>query len=252
MTHGGRDARCPFGRERTSNGANPLFADHAAVDAKVVGHWKGRRVVRDVRYAARNDSSSATRRPSGDHTNMSSALIVVDVQNGFINEYTCHIPDRVAKLIEGGDYSPILYTRFINMPDGPYPRFVGWDSFMVPPEIDLVEIVDRHAARDAIFDKHGYAGMPEALERYLLDHDIDRVTLVGIDTDMCVLKVAMDAFDLNIEPTILIDCCASTAGLQSHLAGLAVLARNIGAQQLRDAGLGEGRLAAPEPTAHRS
>jgi hypothetical protein len=43
----------------------------------------------------------------------------------------------------------------------------------------------------------------------------------------------------------LTDCCASTAGLQAHLAGLAVLSRNIGAQRLRDAGLGEGTLAAP-------
>jgi hypothetical protein len=33
--------------------------------------------------------------------------------------------------------------------------------------------------------------------------------------------------------------------LQSHLAGLAVLARNVGADQLRDAGLSGGRLAAP-------
>ncbi len=182
---------------------------------------------------------------------MPSALLVVDVQNGFINDYTRHIPERVVALIESGDYDPILYTRFINLPDGPYPRFVGWDACMGPPETDLVETVARHAAREATFDKHGYAGMPEALERYLIDHRIERTTIVGIDTDMCVLKVAMDAFDLNIEPTILIDCCASTAGLQSHLAGLAVLARNIGARHLRDAGLGGGLLAAPEPATHR-
>lgn len=176
---------------------------------------------------------------------MPSALIVVDVQNGFINDYTRHIPERVVALIESGAYDPIFYTRFINMPEGPYPRFVGWDACMAPPETDLVDTVARHASPETTFDKHGYAGLPDALERALLDRDIDRVTVVGIDTDMCVLKVAMDAFDLNIEPLVLTDCCASTAGLQSHLAGLAVLARNIGAMQLRDAGLGEGHLAAP-------
>lgn len=177
---------------------------------------------------------------------MPSALIVVDVQNGFINDYTRHIPERVVALIESGAYDPIFYTRFINMPEGPYPRFVGWDACMAPPETDLVDTVARHASPKTTFDKHGYAGLPDALERALLDRDIDRVTVVGIDTDMCVLKVAMDAFDLNIEPLVLTDCCASTAGLQSHLAGLAVLARNIGAMQLRDAGLGEGHLAAPK------
>jgi nicotinamidase-related amidase len=177
---------------------------------------------------------------------MANALIIVDVQNGFINDYTRHIPDRVITLIERGDYDPILFTRFINTPDGPYPRFTGWDACMAPPGTDLVDSIAAHAAPATTFDKHGYAGMPEALERELHERGVERVTLVGIDTDMCVLKVALDAFDLNIEPVILIDCCASTAGLQSHLAGLAVLARNIGANQLRDAGLGEGRLAAPE------
>lgn len=183
---------------------------------------------------------------------MPNALIVVDVQNGFINDYTSQIPDRVVTLIESGDYDPILYTRFINKPEGPYPRFTGWDACMGPPETDLVDALAPYATPDVTFDKHGYAGIPEALEQRLLGDGIERATIVGIDTDMCVLKVAMDAFDLNIEPLVLVDCCASTAGLQSHLAGLAVLARNIGAQQLRDAGLGEGRLAAPDASVHRS
>jgi nicotinamidase-related amidase len=74
---------------------------------------------------------------------------------------------------------------------------------------------------------------------------LERITIVGIDTDMCVLKVAMDVFDLGIQPQVLIDCCASTAGLQAHLAGLAVLSRNIGAAALLDAGLNGGGLAAP-------
>src|SRR6266516_266133 len=67
---------------------------------------------------------------------------------------------------------------------------------------------------------------------------------------MCVLKIAMDVFDLGIEPIVLVDCCASTAGLQAHLSGLAILSRNIGPHQLRLTKLHEGYLAAPkgEPT----
>ncbi len=176
---------------------------------------------------------------------MSNALIVVDVQEGFINHFTDHIPARVVRLIEQGAFDPILFTRFINSPDGPYPRFIGWDDCGTEPEINLVPELVPYAAADRTFHKDGYAGVPEGLARYLTDAKIDRVTIVGIDTDMCVLKVAMDIFDLNIEPIVLVDCCASTSGLQSHLAGLAVLARNIGADQLRDAGLSEGRLGAP-------
>ena len=51
---------------------------------------------------------------------------------------------------------------------------------------------------------------------------------------------------LKREPIVLVDCCASTAGLQAHLAGLAILSRNIGPHQLRLTQLHETYLAAPE------
>jgi hypothetical protein len=90
-------------------------------------------------------------------------------------------------------------------------------------------------------------GFDAALARYDSNGALDLSFGTGgkMITDMCVLKVALDLFDQAIEPIILVDCCASTAGLQAHLAGLAVLARNIGALRLRDAGLGEGHLGAP-------
>lgn len=181
---------------------------------------------------------------------MPHALIVVDVQEGFINSYTEYIPARVVTLIEQGDYDPILFTRFINIEGSPYRRFIDWHACAAPPETNIAPELRPYATDDRTFDKHGYAGIPEDLATYLDEHHIDRLTLVGIDTDMCVLKVAMDAFDHNIEPIVLVDCCASTAGLQSHLAGLAVLARNIGADQLRDAGLSHGRLGAPGGVKH--
>jgi hypothetical protein len=60
-----------------------------------------------------------------------------------------------------------------------------------------------------------------------------------------VLKIAMDVLDLGIEPVVLVDSCASTAGLQAHLAGLAIPSRNIGLHQLRLTRLNQGYLAAP-------
>ena len=176
-------------------------------------------------------------------------LLLVDVQHGFINDFTRHIPERVARLVERDrerkQYDPILATRFINIDGGPFRRFLDWHGSAVPPETDLVPEISSYVDEARIFSKPGSAGMSPELVIWLQEHAVERVTLAGIDTDMCVLKIALDIFDLGIEPIILVDCCASTAGLQSHLAGLAVLARNIGADKLHDAGLGGGRLAAP-------
>jgi nicotinamidase-related amidase len=173
------------------------------------------------------------------------SLLVVDVQTGFLNDFTRHIPARIARLIERDHPDPILFTRFVNTPEGPYSRFLDWTACSDPPETDLAPELARFACERPIFTKPGFAGISDELRDYLTERRFQEIRLVGIDTDMCVLKIALDIFDLGVKPIVLTDCCASTGGLQAHLAGLAVLARNIGADQLRDAGLSDGRLAAP-------
>ncbi|MDP9470700.1 MAG: cysteine hydrolase [Chloroflexota bacterium] len=176
---------------------------------------------------------------------MADPLLVVDVQQGFLHSYTHHIPARIAQLIERDRPDPVLFTRFVNPPDGPYHRFLDWHACVGSPETDLAPELVPFATPEQVFVKDGSTGISDELAEELQRRRIERVTVVGIDTDMCVLKVAMDVFDLGIQPLVLIDCCASTAGLQAHLAGLAVLSRNIGAEALRDAGLNGGGLAAP-------
>lgn len=182
---------------------------------------------------------------AGEEEAVTTPLLVVDVQKGFLNEFTHHIPERIAQLITDGKYEPILFTRFINAPDSPYHRYLGWHACAEAPETDLAPELERFAAKRRVFSKPGLTGLSDQLVTFLCRRKVGELVVVGIDTDMCVLKVAMDLFDLGIRPVVLADCCASTAGLQAHLAGLAVLARNIGAQQLRDAGLSGGKIAAP-------
>lgn len=177
---------------------------------------------------------------------MHNPLLVVDVQVGFINQFTRHIPDRVARLIERGEYDQLLFTRFVNPPGSPYQRLLDWHDCEKPPQTDLASELQPAAARGRVFPKLGFTGLPDDLAGFLRDNRVERLTVVGIDTDMCVLKCAMDVFDLAIEPIVLTDCCASTAGLQAHFAGLAILSRNIGPYQLRETGLGGGLLAAPD------
>ena len=176
---------------------------------------------------------------------MSEPLLIVDVQSGFINPFTHHIPQRIARLIERNEYAPVLFTRFINSTDGPYQRFLDWNSCDSEPETNIVPELELFVEQEFVFSKPGLCGMTDSLANYLQQQHIEKTFIVGIDTDMCVLKIAMDIFDIGIEPIVFTDCCASTAGLQAHLAGLAVLSRNIGAQRLRDAGLSGGFLAAP-------
>lgn len=176
---------------------------------------------------------------------MGRGLLVVDVQNGFINQFTEHIPARLATLINRQEYDLILFTRFVNTPDGPYHRFLDWYGCTEESETELAPEVAALADPTRVYTKSGHTGLSERLAEDIRASGFEEFAIVGIDTDMCVLKVAMDVFDLGIRPIILTDCCASTAGLQAHLAGLAILARNIGANQLRDDGMNGGWLGAP-------
>jgi nicotinamidase-related amidase len=176
---------------------------------------------------------------------MPEPLLVVDVQRCFINAFTRHIPGRIGRLLDMGDYAPVLWTRFVNTPGSPYQKLLRWHECSEAPDTELVEELVGRAKPGDVYVKEGLTGVPEELARRLKQEHFEQLSLVGIDTDMCVLKCAMDLFDLGLEPVVWADCCASTAGLQAHLAGLAILGRNIGPHQLRLSGLNEGYLARP-------
>src|SRR3981081_3242909 len=91
---------------------------------------------------------------------MSEPLLVVYGQRGFINEFTQHIPARVKSLIETGDYSPLLFTRFVNAPTSPYQRLLDWHACAPPPETELVDELAQFAYEGALFTKDGTTGMP--------------------------------------------------------------------------------------------
>ena len=162
-----------------------------------------------------------------------SLLLVVDVQNGFVNEHTEHVLAPVNALIAvfRRRRAPIALTQFVNTPGSGYTRWLGWTRFMQAPENAIHEGVD---AGDApVFVKHGYTAFTDEFTRFVDEHSIDRLVLCGIATDGCVLKSAVDAFERGIEPVVVRDACASHAGPAVHEAGLLLLGRFIGPHQLK-------------------
>ena len=162
-----------------------------------------------------------------------------------MNDFTHHIPERIVNLIREGRHNPIFLTRFINTPESPYRRLLDWHACSEPPETDLVPEMKSFAKKKCVFDKKGFIGAPNGLIDHLNGMKITEISVAGIDTEMCVLKVAMDLFDSGIKPVVIVDCCASTEGLHAHLSGLAILSKNIGPQQLHMSCLTQGEMAAP-------
>jgi nicotinamidase-related amidase len=164
-----------------------------------------------------------------------SMLLVVDIQNGFVNDHTRHIIEIVNALIAAfsGRGEPVALTRFVNIPGSGHERWIGWTRFMHEPENALANALA--AGSNPVFVKHGYTAFTPEFENHVREQRIARLVLCGIATDGCVLKSAVDAFERGIEPVVLTNACASHAGREIHDAGLLLLSRFIGPGQLKSA-----------------
>ncbi|MGF7233780.1 MAG: cysteine hydrolase, partial [Frankia sp.] len=140
--------------------------------------------------------------------NRSSVLVVVDVQNGFVSEHSSPVVPIIADLARrwqgaGGDS---IFTRYLNVPGSHHERLMGWTEVRDSPATDIVDELAPYVAKaTAVVDKHMYSLFNE--EGSVL---VDRagwtdLYICGIDTNSCVLKTAVDAFERGLTPWIVSD-----------------------------------------------
>ncbi len=156
------------------------------------------------------------------------AILIIDVQNGFINEHTQNIPILAEQ--KQLDYDFVWVARLEYSKDSPFltiRKRTGFSDVTDPTELAFTPIPSAN-----IIIKNGYsAATPELLDEFER-HSITQVDLMGVDTDQCVLATALALFDKGITAHILANCCASTAGPEMHNTGLAVMRRALGAHNI--------------------
>ncbi|MFI2366680.1 isochorismatase family cysteine hydrolase [Promicromonospora sp. NPDC019610] len=162
------------------------------------------------------------------------ALVVVDVQNGFVNRHSKHAVPAIADLITAWTSLklPVVFTRYLNQPGSAYEKYFSWSRLMESPEIDLAPEIQPLAAGHPVIDKLGYTLFSDEGAALVSDQGWNDLVFCGIATESCVLKSAADAFERGYGPWVVTDACASDAGTGTHEAGLAVTRRLIGRRQL--------------------
>ena len=160
--------------------------------------------------------------------NSNTALLIVDVQVGFVNDATRHILPKVVAL--QSQYAHVYATRFVNAEGSPYRKLLDWhrfyvDSGDVPLAFEPVDDVQ-------VIDKNVYTCITPAFIEELRGKGIEEVAICGIDTDACVSACATDLFQNGFRPLLISDACASHAGAEYHEAALRILARLIGKDQI--------------------
>lgn len=162
---------------------------------------------------------------------MTSALIVVDVQNDFCEGGSlavaggAAVASQINGLLEGDHgYDVVVATRDHHIDPGPHfsdsPDFVdSWPPHCVAgtPGAELHPNL-RFNRFDAVFDKgqyeaaySGFEGRSDgkALEEFLRERGVTEVDVCGIATDHCVRATAADANAAGFETTVLLPLTAA-------------------------------------------
>ena len=158
-----------------------------------------------------------------------SILLIVDLQRGFITEKTQKVIGVVENAVNTLEYDVCVYSKFYNNEETSFSRILNWDRFQ---SIEEQEIVLPRVNGNVIVSKNTYSAVTKELKQLIEKNKIERVYLCGIDTDSCVLATAFELFDNGVEPVIIIDGCASTAGDEYHHAAEIIMKRSFGRENV--------------------
>lgn len=159
---------------------------------------------------------------------MKKLLLIIDLQNDFINENTKNIPNHIKDLILKEKYDYIAFTQFINDVDSNFYLKLKYEGCMT----NIGQKIAIDTLGYPIFQKKIYTALNEELKQFIKKNDIEKIYLCGIDTDACVLKTAIDLFENNLDVKVIEDCCMSHSGREYHNYAISMLKKLIGNQNV--------------------
>lgn len=158
------------------------------------------------------------------HIDWRKLLLVVDVQNDFINDNTKKYVDKIEQLINSNKYEYVAFTKFINNKNSIWYKKLNYKGCMTAKGKEIVINTRNYK----VFEKTTYSALNKKVEEYIKENDIKEIYLCGFDTDACVQKTALDLFENGYEVFILKDYCMSSFGIELHNTTINNLKRLIG------------------------
>lgn len=156
------------------------------------------------------------------------ALIIIDVQNYFVNEHTKSIPEKIARFIDKNPFDFLLFTKFVNREGSNYFKLLNWEKCLGSPDTDIHPALEKFVSDSNLFEKASYSIFKsKGFSDFLKRNNISKLYLCGIDIDACVLASAFDAFDLGYDVEVLTDLSLSHSGKRLDNAALEIIKKNL-------------------------
>tara|TARA_Y100000310_G_C20552418_1_gene748774 strand:- start:551 stop:1063 length:513 start_codon:yes stop_codon:yes gene_type:complete len=127
-------------------------------------------------------------------------LIIIDVQKGFINEFTKEVPERIKDHLAENQYDFVVFTKFINKPDSKFVKRLNWKGCMKPEETEIVDELKEFINKENLFEKDTYSAFKsKELMMFIQANEVSQIFLCGLNTDACIIASAFDGFDLGLD-----------------------------------------------------
>ncbi len=149
------------------------------------------------------------------------ALIVGDMQNGFLNGQR-DLVSRVGDLARSFPADRTWWLKYRNHPDSLFTKHLHWSEVMVSPQTDIEPSL-RPMVRNVM--EHISYDPPEEMAAAL--EGCKHVGIAGTDTDACVQAAAFFLWRHNIFPVILQNHCGSSGGDNFHKVALDLMRRQF-------------------------
>lgn len=159
---------------------------------------------------------------------MKSLLVVIDLQEAFVNDSTKDVVFKIDSLIKENKYDDVVFTRFINSTDSIWYKKLNYKECIAEESKKIIIDTQNYI----VIDKFVYSALNDEFINYVRENNIDRIHLCGIDTECCVLKTAFDLFENKYDVSVLKDYCGCMEGVDRHNNALDILRRNIGSNNV--------------------
>lgn len=168
---------------------------------------------------------------------MKNILIFVDMQNDFTEQpQTKSLSNKIENMLALNLFDEVVATYFMNYNNSIYEKLMNWERLKSDKDRTIPSELQPYI--DEYFPKNLYSCVsPSFLQMLCQLNDGEypkKLFVAGVDTDCCVLKMAVDLFENNIRPIVLTNYCYSNGGEEFHKARLSCIKRLIGDKQLSD------------------
>ena len=167
------------------------------------------------------------------------ALVVIDVQNTFVKDPTRHVVPVIKGLVEAWQKAglPVVFTRVFHPKGGATEAFTagyGFPNWGFGEEGPTAIVPELAPMAQTVFKKETYGSLTLELQALIRQQGWTSLFFCGIATNRCVLKTAIDAFDLRLHPYIIQDACAPLGGAEQQQAALQAFDGFVGPENILD------------------